>query len=220
MRKTKLAAVWICSVAAASVFPTTARAQWAVDCVNCSTIFTQFLEYAKQAQQYATQLQQYQNQLSMYANMVRNTTALPQMAWAQVQSDINQVRSISNAASLLSGNSGSMISRLNSATSYQLPSLSQYGNQVTMWKTTIGDSLNNLGHALGLQQNQTSNDAALAMAIQAHSPRRPLCRSTKPSLPPLNYKEERLLSTLSAGLCLTTPLTNSCPDQTFRWKEG
>jgi conjugal transfer/entry exclusion protein len=40
--------------------------------------------------------------------MVTNTLALPQQLWGQVQGDIMQVRNLSNAASLLSGNAGSI----------------------------------------------------------------------------------------------------------------
>ena len=159
----------VSAIALEATSPQPARAVIPVTCDNCSDIFNQILQTAKQAQQYATQLQQYQNELSMYANMVRNTTALPQSIWAQVQSDIMQVKSLSNAANLLSGNSGTLITRLNSATSYQLPSLAQYGTQLTTWRTTIGNSLDSLGKAMGLQQNQASSDAALAMTIQAHS---------------------------------------------------
>ena len=66
--------------------PQPARAQWAVTCVNCSTTWTQLLQYAKEAQSLATQLQQYQTQLQQYANMVTNTVALPQEIWGTVQS--------------------------------------------------------------------------------------------------------------------------------------
>ena len=38
--------------------------------------------------------------------MVTNTVALPQEVWGTVQSDIMRVQALSNAASLLSGNSG------------------------------------------------------------------------------------------------------------------
>ena len=54
----------------------------------------------------ATQLQQYQTQVAQYADMLTNTVALPQEIWGTVQSDIMQVQALSNAASLLSGNSG------------------------------------------------------------------------------------------------------------------
>jgi len=67
---------------------------------------------ATQAQQLQQQAQSYATQLRQYANMVQNTTALPYQIWNTVQNDIMQVRNLSNAAALLSGNSGSMVNRL------------------------------------------------------------------------------------------------------------
>src|ERR1700758_3216578 len=131
-----------------------ARAQWTVQCVNCSTTWTQLLEYAKQAQQLETQLQQYETQLQQYANMVTNTVAIPQQMWGTVQSDIMQVRSLSNAASLISGNAGSIVTRLQSASGYasQAANLGNVAGQFTTWQQTIGNNVNTLGRTLGLQQ--------------------------------------------------------------------
>ena len=119
----------------------------------------------------ATQLQQYQTQLQQYANMVTNTAALPQQVWGTVQSDIMQVQALSNAASLLSGNSGSMISRLQSASAYanQASSLGNVANQFSTWQQTIGNNLSTMGRTLGLQQSQQQNQAAIIQALQRHS---------------------------------------------------
>ena len=151
--------------------PRPAQAQWAVTCVNCSTTWTQLLQYAKEAQSLATQLQQYQTQLEQYANMVTNTVALPQEIWGTVQSDIMQIQALSNAASLLSGNSGSMISRLQSASAYanQVASLGNIAGQVSTWQQTIGNNLSTMGRTLGLQQSQQQNQAAIIQALQQHS---------------------------------------------------
>lgn len=147
------------------------RAQLAVTCTNCSTTWTQLLQYAKEAQQLATQLQSYQLQLQQYANMITNTVALPSQVWATVQSDIMQVRNLSNAASLLSGNSGSIIARLQSASAYanQVGNLANIPSQFSMWQQTIGNNLNTMGRALGLQQSQQQKDAAIIAALQQHS---------------------------------------------------
>jgi P-type conjugative transfer protein TrbJ len=145
--------------------PRPARAQWAVDCVNCSTMWTQLLEYAKQAQQLATQLQQYQTELQQYANMVTNTVALRQQAWGTVQSDIMQVQSLSNAASLLSGNAGSIVTRLQSASAYadQATNLGNIAGQFTAWQQTIGNNVSTLGRTLGMQQIQATLTATAQM---------------------------------------------------------
>jgi len=134
--------------------PRPAQAQLAVTCTNCSTIWNQLLEYGKQVQQLATQLQSYETQLQQYANMVTNTLALPQQLWGQVQSDIMQVRNLSNAASLLSGNAGSIATRLQSASPYanQAANLGNIAQQLTTWQQTIGNSVDTLGRTLGLQQ--------------------------------------------------------------------
>jgi type IV secretion system protein TrbJ len=153
------------------VAPRPVQAQWAVACVNCSTMWTQLLEYGKQAQQLMTQLQQYQTQLQQYANMLTNTMALPQEAWGTVQSDIMQVRNLSNAASLLSGNAGSIVTRLQSASGYanQVASLGNIAGQFTTWQQTIGNNVSSLGRTLGLQQDQQASNAALLATLQAHS---------------------------------------------------
>lgn len=151
--------------------PRPAHSQLAVTCVNCSTIWNQLLEYGKQVQQLATQLQSYQTQLQQYANMVTNTLALPQQLWSQVQGDIMQVRNLSNAASLLSGNAGSIVTRLQSASAYanQAASLGNIAGQLTTWQQTIGNSVGTLGKTLGLQQNQQASDAALLASLEQHS---------------------------------------------------
>lgn len=170
MRRSALSGVALAAVASVSA-PRPARAQWAVTCVNCSTTWTQLLQYAKEAQSLATQLQQYQTQLQQYANMVTNTVALPREVWGTVQSDIMQVQALSNAASLLSGNSGSMISRLQSASAYanQAASLGNVAGQFSTWQQTIGNNLSTMGRTLGLQQGQQQNQAAIIQTLQQHS---------------------------------------------------
>jgi P-type conjugative transfer protein TrbJ len=170
MRRLALAGAVIACLGVA-LGPRPAQAQWAVNCVNCSTTWTQLLQYAKEAQSLATQLQQYQTQLEQYANMVTNTVALPQEVWGTVQSDIMQVQALSNAASLLSGNSGSMIDRLRSASAYadQAASLGNIAGQFTTWQQTIGNNLDTIGRTLGLQESQQQNQAAILQALQQHA---------------------------------------------------
>lgn len=164
----------LAGIAAATLItalPYPARAQLAVQCVNCSTVWNQLLSYGKEVQQLATQLQSYTTQLQQYANMVTNTVALPQEIWGSVQSDIMQVRNLSNVASLLSGDAGSIVTRLQSASAYanQVTSLGNIPQQFTAWQQTIGNSVNTLGKTLGLQNTQEQNDAAVLAALQQHS---------------------------------------------------
>jgi P-type conjugative transfer protein TrbJ len=153
------------------IAPHSTPAQLAVHCVDCSTMWTQLLEYGKQAQQLETQLQQYETQLQQYANMVTNTVALPQQIWGTVQGDIMQVRSLSNAASLLSGNAGSIVTRLQSASGYasHASNLGNIAGQFTTWQQTIGNNVNTLGRTLGLQQDQQAGNATLLTTLESHS---------------------------------------------------
>jgi type IV secretion system protein TrbJ len=150
--------------------PPPAHAQFATVCVNCSTMATQLLQYAKDAQSMATQLQQYQTQLQQ-ANMVTNTVAIPQEMWSTVQGDILRVQALSNAASLLSGNSGSLISRLQNASVYanQAGSLTNIPGQITGYQQTIGNNLSTMGKTLGLQQGQEASNVAPLASLQQHS---------------------------------------------------
>jgi P-type conjugative transfer protein TrbJ len=155
-----------------AALPEPAHAQQAVECVNCADFTTQLLQYAKEAASLESQLQSHITQLQQYANMIQNTMALPMQIWGTVQSDIMQIRNLANMVSLLSGNSGSMISRLQSAMGYagsvaRLPS--QISNQITTWQQTAGDNLNAFARTIGVQQDQQASDAALLASLQAHA---------------------------------------------------
>ena len=150
--------------------PVSAHAQIAV--TDGGSLLQQIKAFKQMTDSYITQLAQLKAELSMYANLVTNTLALPQAVWAQVQGDIMQVRNLANAASLLTGNSGSILARLNSANGYlQQASLlpTNIGQQFAMWQTTQANATLQLGRTLGVQQGQEQNYTALQAAIQAHS---------------------------------------------------
>lgn len=143
-----------------------------VECINCSQWAQQLLDYARQAQQLATETSTLQTQLRQYSNMVTNTISLPQEVWATVQSDIMQVRNLTNAASLLTGNSGSILTRLGSANAYgsQVGNLpTTFGSQVTSWQQTLGNASTSLGRTLAVQQGQENSYTAVQQALQQHS---------------------------------------------------
>ena len=159
-------------IAAASLgvsIATPARAQLAV--ADAAGIMQWVKQTAQQAQQLHQQAQAYTTQLRQYANMVQNTTALPYQVWNTVQSDIMQVRNLSNAAALLSGNSGSMVQRLSSVAGYasQAANIGNIAGQFTTWQQAIGNNVDTLGRTLGLQQGQQQTNAALIERMQAHS---------------------------------------------------
>ena len=162
----------LCSGAALAASVRPARAVLPVtDELGIVQWIKQTAQQAQQAQQLQQQAQSYAMQLRQFANMVQNTTALPYQAWNTVQNDIVQVRNLSNAASVLSGNAGSMTTRLSSAAGYanQAANLGNISGQFTQWQQTIGNNVETLGRTLGLQQGQQQTDAALLAQIQLHA---------------------------------------------------
>ena len=147
---------------------------------------TQIKSLAQQAQQYGTQLAQYQTELNQYTNMVTNTVALPTEVWSTVQSDIMRVQALSNASSLLSGSSGSLITRLQNASAYanQAGSLANIGNQIGDYQTTIGNNLSTMGvRRLGCSKGRKRTTSRSWLPCNStHSRRRARCRRSRPGM--------------------------------------
>jgi type IV secretion system protein TrbJ len=170
MNRTLLASVVALGCTLAGQQP--AHAQFAVLCVNCSDVSNQATELAKQAQQYLTEVAQLQSELQQYANMVQNTVALPMMIMTSVTSDINQVRNLANAASVLTGNSMGILQRLQTAGGYasnvgSMPA--QFSAQLTMWQQTLGNANHALGNVLATQQAQQLTYAAQQQQISTQA---------------------------------------------------
>jgi P-type conjugative transfer protein TrbJ len=131
----------------------------------CATMWEQLVQIADQVKSYATQVQQYFTEVQTYLNTVMMVATLPTQIWAQAQGDLSMVQGIANAASVLTGNAGSIISRLNTAGAY-LNTLSmtpnQLANQFDVWKTTLGNAATKLGQLI----NQSSSDQASYAAKQ------------------------------------------------------
>lgn len=173
MRRTFLSAIAI------SVAGHGALAQVATYCTNCSTTWQQITQLANQVKQYALQGQQYAAQaatlnanLRQYQNMVQNTIQLPQSVWSNVQNDIMQVRNLANAGSLLAGNSGTILNRLQNAGYYANAATALPGNmsgQLTMWQQSLQNSSRSLATTLGVQQGQENSYTALQAQLQLHS---------------------------------------------------
>lgn len=153
--------------------PEPAHAQWAVTCVNCSTVMQQLLGYAKQLQQVQTQLQQYSTQLQQYANMVQNTTAVPQQIYSSAMSDMQRVQNIMNTGSQLSfsnpgASMGTFSSFLNSASG--LPgNLTAQSQQYAAWSNQAKDGISAAMNAISTQNSQLTTDNATMNRLQAQA---------------------------------------------------
>ena len=119
------------ALAIALALPHPAGAQIEVDCPTCSSLYQQLQDAVTQAKEYATQLMQYKAEFDSYIQLVTAGVQLPMSIFQGIQSDIGQVRALANAASMLTGNSGSILTRLQSTEGY--------ANQASMLPGQIGN---------------------------------------------------------------------------------
>ena len=147
----------------------------AVICENCSTIVQQLIDAALQAKQYAQELLSYANDLQQTFAMFQNLVSLPFQVFSTVTADIAAVQNISQLGSLLAGNSGGIVARLNSLGAAgglltgTVATIENIPNQMAMWGSTLGNSSNSLGQLLQKQQTLLAGYSSNAVQIQAHS---------------------------------------------------
>ena len=152
--------------------PSPAWADMPVVCTNCSTTWTQLLEYGKQLQQVETQLQQYATQLQQYANMVQNTVAVPTQIYSSAMSDMNSVRGLLSSGSNLNFNNVSSIgSSVGTFSSYMssASSLPSMATKYQQWTSQARDNLSSAMQAAGLQQSQLASDNATVQGLQTQN---------------------------------------------------
>ena len=102
----------------ALAIPHPAGAQIAVECDTCASLWQQVQDAATRAKQLATQALQYKSEFDSDLRLVTAGVQLPMSIFQGVEADIGQVRALANAASMLTGNAGSILTRLQSAGAY------------------------------------------------------------------------------------------------------
>lgn len=157
---------------ALTALPRESDAQLAVTCPTCDQLWQQLLAYAQEAKSYLTQLAQYQAEFNSWMQLIIAGVTLPGQVFSGVMGDINQVRSLIQAVSLLSGNTGSMINKLMQAGAIAnsaafLPTT--VALQTTMWANTLGNMSNKLGTLFTTQGTQQATSTAMQVTAQAHS---------------------------------------------------
>ena len=137
-----------------------AHAQQAVTCVNCSTIAQQLIDYGKQLEQLANEIQTATNTLNTYITLVKDTISLPEIVYTDITGTVTQLESLRTTASLLSSNTGDMLSKLNAA-EYPVLNIEQ---RLTFDDNALANALIKAGQALdsmpAVIQQQSSKLAA------------------------------------------------------------
>jgi P-type conjugative transfer protein TrbJ len=144
------------TVASVAVIPPVKAALFGVCTGVCADMWEQLVQIANQIKKYATQVMQYYTEVQTYINTAFAVVSLPSQVFSGVLGDISLVRGLASAASLLTGNAGSIISRLEAAGGYLgtlAMSPTMVTNQFTMWSNTLGNAADKLGHLLDTSGN-------------------------------------------------------------------
>jgi P-type conjugative transfer protein TrbJ len=168
--KRALVALALCAGVTLMGLPS-ARAQYAVTCVNCSTIATQGLQWTEQVSQYAEQINQYATQLQQYANQLQNTTAIPSQIYSNAMSDMQAVQNLMTQGTQLSfSNPGSSLGTFTSylsRTSGTMGNLSSQAAQYQAWSQQSKDGITAAMNALSQQNSQLAADNSTMTQLQA-----------------------------------------------------
>jgi P-type conjugative transfer protein TrbJ len=150
-----------------------ANAFLGIDCAGpCATFWEQTLQLGQQIKSYTTQLEQLWQEVQTQINTAWSIMALPTSLVSNIMGDIGMLRGLASAASILTGNSGSIIGRLQSAGGYvgtlaMTPTM--ISNQFTTWGNTIGEAGANLGRLLDKTGVSDLADTAQAKTAEAQS---------------------------------------------------
>ena len=142
--------------------------------IDPTSIAGQVKELAQQALSYEKQLQSYVTQLEQWKLEITQAVSLPMTAFNQIQSMASQLQGLTSASSLLTGNAGSMISRLSSLSGYanQLSSLGysaeNMGTQFEQWQQTLAGNARTLGNVISTAQTQLASQASVTTAGQGN----------------------------------------------------
>ena len=123
-----------------------------------------------------TQLaEQIQNQLKIYENMLQNTAQLPAHIWGQVESDLNQLRSIVDQGQSISfsmGNADDVLQqrfeRYADLTT-NLPSSQSFSSTYQTWSDTNRDTIGSTLKAASLTAHQFGTEEGTMSALRSMS---------------------------------------------------
>jgi P-type conjugative transfer protein TrbJ len=162
---------------ASLVAPPPAHAQLATVCVNCSQIWTQFMQYAQELDTAITTAQTYANQVQQYENMVQQGLTLPNAAFSNAMQDIRGLNALVSQGRQIAYST----SNLQDQFKQSFPDYKNYLQQGVTWQDaqtqygkwndqTTDASLAAL-KAAGFQMNQITNgdEASVINALQQQS---------------------------------------------------
>lgn len=138
-----------------------AQAQWAVECVNCSTTWQQVIQEAHEVSSLA-------NQTTSLANQATNLARMPGTSFANFRNDTGNLNNIAQGGGVLSGQMNGLISRLQSG-SYPTGNYNALQQQLQAAHAQEASNVTNLQTMLSAQQGQIGSDTAQLENLKARA---------------------------------------------------
>lgn len=157
------------AVGLSAALSVSAAAQQAVICVNCSTVAQQLLNYARQLEQLQQEIQTATNTLNFYTNALQNTASLPNTVYRDITSDIQRIEGIAQQASMLGGQTGTMLGNLSAPGGYPIANANTYAAQIAMESQAVANAMRQAANILNLQPNQLQNSGATLAALESQA---------------------------------------------------
>lgn len=155
--------------------PRPAQAQWAVECVNCSSWWQQMMQYAEQAETALNTAQQLETQIKQYNAMIKQGLALPNQVWGDFQSDMNQLNGLMSQGR----NIAYSTSNLNTKFKALFPDYQHYvtdpltkqsaSTAYEKWSGQTYDAARTALEAAGMQAGQMRDENDVMRQLQQHS---------------------------------------------------
>lgn len=179
-----LAALSGVALAAASTMPanagtaTGAATEWTQLANNAQLIDlmkSSGIQVDNQLTQISQLAEQIQNQLNIYENMLQNTAQLPEHIWGQVESDLNQLRSIVEQGQSISfsmGNADDVLQqRFQSYADLKtnLPSNQTFSSTYQSWSNTNRDTIASTLKAASLTADQFDSEEGTMSSLRSMS---------------------------------------------------
>lgn len=136
---------------AASTLGLRPASAFVVYCTNCSTVFSQVMQYAQQVETAANTAQQLETQIQQYQNMLLQGLSLPTSAFQQLTSNFSQIQSLYNQSTALAGN----LSNFDRNFQSKFPGYSTYLNKIGTNPNYV-QSFYNQWTQNGLDSNKTA----------------------------------------------------------------
>lgn len=147
-----------------------------VICTNCSTVFQQAMQYAKEVETAINTAQQLETQIQQYQNMVTQGLSLPSSMFSRITGDFQRLQSLYDQGKALAGNMSNFDQRFRDTYGNYNSFLSRAGQSPTYmadnykrWQEQGSDSMRVAMQASGQNVSAIADEDAMLSQLVARS---------------------------------------------------